>query len=209
MKHVKAFFTHYYSLFVLSFFVLAVFSFFFIDKLVFNWSFHLLATYHQIFKFLSNAISPPLLLSVCMITFLAIRFFKINPILIRPLFEILTAQTFSVIITYLSKVLIGRTRPHLFHKEGIFGFYGFHFDHYYHSFPSGHTIAAFTLSTSLSLLYPSYRPLFYSIASLLSLCRVFMGSHYLSDMLGSSIIGITIAIMIHLTLKHIVDYRRE
>lgn len=118
-----------------------------------------------------------------------------------PLFEITASQCLSVAFARISKVLFGRARPDIFLKKGIFGFHGLEWDHHYHSFPSGHTLTAFTLATSLSYIFPRHRILFYFLAALLSLSRPLLLDHYLSDVVATASIGIIIASFTHIITR--------
>ncbi|MGM0608805.1 MAG: phosphatase PAP2 family protein [Candidatus Muiribacteriota bacterium] len=57
------------------------------------------------------------------------------------------------------------------------------------SFPSGHSAISMSLATSFSHHYPSKSGLFYSIAGLCALQRVYADRHYLSDIITGSTIG--------------------
>lgn len=70
------------------------------------------------------------------------------------------------------------------------------------SFPSGHSAVAFAASTVFSH-YDKKRIVFYYIlAFLISLSRIYLGCHYLIDLLGGAIVGIFVAnLALHLTFK--------
>ncbi len=65
------------------------------------------------------------------------------------------------------------------------------------SFPSGHTIAAFTLYTLLALMVPKSRAfwgLFFAImAVLVGISRVFLAQHFVADVLGGVVFGLLLA----------------
>jgi membrane-associated phospholipid phosphatase len=67
----------------------------------------------------------------------------------------------------------------------------------YTSFPSGHTIAAFTLYTLLALMVPKSRAfwgLFFAImAVLVGISRVFLAQHFVADVLGGVVFGLLLA----------------
>ena len=57
------------------------------------------------------------------------------------------------------------------------------------SFPSGHTITAFSVAISLGQFYPSLLPLLLFFATSVALSRVVLGMHFLSDILAGAAIG--------------------
>jgi membrane-associated phospholipid phosphatase len=67
----------------------------------------------------------------------------------------------------------------------------------YTSFPSGHTIAAFTLYTLLALMVPKSRAfwglLFAIMAVLVGISRVFLAQHFVADVLGGVVFGLLLA----------------
>ena len=90
------------------------------------------------------------------------------------------------------KVLLGRARPQLFLSHELFGFFGFSWNRSYHPFPSGHTLAAFTLAATLALHYPRFQFSFFLVAALISISRVISMSHFPSDILISTALAILI-----------------
>ncbi len=154
-----------------------------------------------LWKAFSFLIYPPLHLLLWAGTFIIARIKQSRWTL--PLFEITVSQCLSVAFARVFKILIGRARPDIFLKKGIYGFQGLEWNHHYHSFPSGHTLTAFTLATSLSYLFPRFRILFYTSASLLSLSRPFLLDHYLSDVIATASIGMIIASFVHILTRRI------
>jgi undecaprenyl-diphosphatase len=57
------------------------------------------------------------------------------------------------------------------------------------SFPSGHASAAFTAAAVLTRSRPSARPVWYTLAVLVSASRVWVGIHHLSDVVGGIVVG--------------------
>lgn len=71
------------------------------------------------------------------------------------------------------------------------------------SFPSGHTLTAFSAATFLSYQYRRYTAFFMSVALLTGLSRVYVGAHFPSDVLGGMIMAISITwTMCYLTQKY-------
>lgn len=58
------------------------------------------------------------------------------------------------------------------------------------SFPSGHTAIAFMIATFLSARYPKWSILFYFLACLIGITRIYLGLHYPSDVIVGAIIGV-------------------
>ena len=61
------------------------------------------------------------------------------------------------------------------------------------SFPSGHTIAAFSLATVFADRYPKYKWLAYGLAGVVGFSRVSLQSHHPSDVFAGAVLGYTIA----------------
>jgi undecaprenyl-diphosphatase len=57
------------------------------------------------------------------------------------------------------------------------------------SFPSGHAIAVFSLLPYLSQYFPRHKVYFWIIAILVALSRIYLGVHYLSDVIAGAFIG--------------------
>ena len=157
--------------------------------------------YRIVFKGCTLLIFPPLYLTLSAVGFVITRLKKSRWSL--PCFEILIAQCLSVAFARIFKILIGRARPDIFLKKGVYGFYGFEWDHHFHSFPSGHSIAAFTLASSLALLFPRFRVYFFSVATLLTTSRIFLLDHFASDIIGTAAISLVIAGGVHYFINSI------
>ena len=67
------------------------------------------------------------------------------------------------------------------------------------SFPSGHSVLAFSTATSLSLLYPRWYVIAPSFlwAAAVGYSRLYLGVHYPSDVLVSALVGIGVAVLSH------------
>lgn len=58
------------------------------------------------------------------------------------------------------------------------------------SFPSGHSVTAFALAFVLARTYPRYVVLFYGLAVLVALSRVYLAKHFPSDVVAGAVVGI-------------------
>jgi membrane-associated phospholipid phosphatase len=58
------------------------------------------------------------------------------------------------------------------------------------SFPSGHAVNSFALAYVLSSAYPKASPLFYVLATMIAASRVYLASHFLSDVVAGAAVGV-------------------
>ncbi len=96
----------------------------------------------------------------------------------------------AVGITYAGKYLVQRERPFVAYPDQVRPVDAPHGDSY--SFPSGHTAAAFSLATSLSIRYPKWYVIAPSAvwACGVGFARINQGVHYPSDVLAGAAIGV-------------------
>jgi len=102
---------------------------------------------------------------------------------------VLQSLAYSEFITLMLKAVLGRSRP--FTDRGSMEFDMFTLSHETTSFPSGHTTAAFAVSTTLSrrIAHPAATTLLFSLAGLTMLQRMFSDNHWLSDTVMGAAIG--------------------
>lgn len=67
----------------------------------------------------------------------------------------------------------------------------FDFTGRFNSFPSGHTAASFAFAYALGARYPRLKAPLYAVASLIALSRVYLGSHYPTDVVAGAILGVS------------------
>jgi hypothetical protein len=103
-----------------------------------------------------------------------------------------TSLILTAAATQLVKFTVGRARP--FVAEGPGSFRMFSGEDAYHSFPSGHTAAAFSLSTVLAhRLNNGWATAgLYTLATLTSLSRVYADEHWFSDCVFSAMLSTAI-----------------
>ena len=96
----------------------------------------------------------------------------------------------AVGITYAAKHIIGRDRPFVKYPDEIHAYGAPDADS--PSFPSGHTAAAFSLATSLSITYPKWYVIAPSAvwACGVGFARMNQGVHYPSDVVTGAAIGV-------------------
>jgi membrane-associated phospholipid phosphatase len=93
------------------------------------------------------------------------------------------------LLAALVKYSIGRARPVLLESQGHLHFAPFSFDPTFAAFPSGHAATAGAISISLSLAFPSLRPLLLPTGVLICLSRQFVGAHWASDIVVGWAVG--------------------
>ncbi|RXT06571.1 phosphatase PAP2 family protein [Ammoniphilus sp. CFH 90114] len=66
-----------------------------------------------------------------------------------------------------------------------------------YSFPSGHSAAIFTWSTSIAFVIPWLALLFFILAILVAVSRMYLGLHYPLDVIVGALVGVSCAIGVH------------
>jgi undecaprenyl-diphosphatase len=75
-----------------------------------------------------------------------------------------------------------------------------------YSFPSGHATFAWALAIVLANKEPRAKWLFYLLAFLISLSRIYLGKHYPSDVIAGSLVGLGIGYMSLWTGQNMIKY---
>jgi len=100
--------------------------------------------------------------------------------------QALIALLTSGVVVQIVKHIVSRTRPYLALEEVNFKKPPFG----EHSFPSGHTTAAFSLAIVCGANFPSLHPFSQAVAGLVGISRAYIGVHYPSDIIIGALIGI-------------------
>lgn len=95
----------------------------------------------------------------------------------------------SGIVVNLIKPLVGRSRPSLYPQLGTFHVDPLTFHIRFASFPSGHASVAGAAAMAIALLFPRLRVPVLILALWLATTRVFVGSHFMSDVFAGLMIG--------------------
>jgi len=111
---------------------------------------------------------------------------------------ILSSYLLSGIIAQVLKYFILEARPALYLKKTHYPYFIDEVTlHNFHSFPSGHTASAFALAAvlSFSVKNKNYSILFLFIAALVGYTRLYLGQHFMDDVLVGSIVGVLSSII--------------
>ncbi|NSW56793.1 MAG: phosphatase PAP2 family protein [Armatimonadetes bacterium] len=88
------------------------------------------------------------------------------------------------------KDFFGRMRP-----DDLMASFAFHgpWDLGYNAFPGGHAAGSFALATVFSAWYPRWRWALYTCAVLITLARIYLGRHFVSDCVIGAALGYWVA----------------
>ncbi len=104
----------------------------------------------------------------------------------NPALKFLLVTLVIISLITLVKFITRRQRPDFVIPDFKYTFFE-KIDKY--SFPSSHSARAFSIACASDFFFPELSWLFYSLAILICWSRVYLGLHYLGDVLGGIIIG--------------------
>jgi membrane-associated phospholipid phosphatase len=117
---------------------------------------------------------------------------------------IISSYALSGIIAQVLKYFIEEARPAVYLEKINYPYFIDEVTlHNLHSFPSGHTASAFALAAVLAfaLKNKNYSILFLLMAALVGYSRIYLGQHFMDDVLVGSVIGVVSAIVCELFLE--------
>ena len=102
----------------------------------------------------------------------------------------------SGLLSQIFKHLLGRARPKLMDQFGAWHFEFFSVKATLASMPSGHATTAFATAAALGYFLPRLRMPLLIVAVLVGLSRVFLDTHYMSDVFAGAELGMVSAVII-------------
>jgi membrane-associated phospholipid phosphatase len=113
-------------------------------------------------------------------------------------FMVFVSFAISGIVAQVLKAFISEARPALFLKKGSYPYFIDHVTlHNFHSFPSGHSTSAFALVAIIAFAVKDKKyaiPLL-ALGALVGYSRIYLGQHFLQDVVAGSLIGVLFAII--------------
>ncbi|MBY0529829.1 MAG: phosphatase PAP2 family protein [Rhabdochlamydiaceae bacterium] len=170
-----------------------VLSYFFLDRAIAQWFTHASSSLYQLSVFLTELIFARVHFGIWPILYFFFRYVLKKSELAHFALFILISIALANAASETLKWAFGRMRPELFLTHQLYGFSLFNASDLYHSLPSGHATTAGAIAGALGCIYPRRIPLFLGLALMLSLTRIILGEHFLSDIIGGVFLGTLVA----------------
>ncbi len=167
---------------IVSYALLMVLSFLYLDKPIATFCYKLdLGYFQHILQTVTHLGKAKPAIGILFILAIAFRYlWKHRAWEVRAWFLWLCTLVPSVIVLGL-KILFGRSRPEMFFNQGEYGFQWLQFERLHWSFPSGHTATVMGFVFGLCIVWPRYRYLFLLFGFLVMMSRIVLFQHYFSD----------------------------
>jgi len=114
--------------------------------------------------------------------------------------QVTAAFLLSALVAQILKNLFSMPRPKEFFAPGVYPYFIEGYTHHgFASFPSGHTTSIFALATMLAIFTPNqrYKLAYFLGAVLVGYSRIYLGQHFLNDVLMGSAVGTVMAVLVH------------
>lgn len=125
---------------------------------------------------------------------------------------LLLAYSFTGIIAQVIKPIVESPRPETyFYPRHLSFFIDDIINNGNNSFPSGHTVTAFTLATILAFYTVKNWPhlLLLVMAVLVGFSRIYLSQHFLTDVLAGSLLGVSGALLIQYWCRNLTDAKLD
>lgn len=171
--------------------------YFFIDDHLASCTQDLRDTLYIPLRILSIIISPASQLVLWTVLFFWYLVIKRSEKACFTLYPLIASLILTNALVRIIKVFFGRSRPDIFLTNGIYHLKMISFQRIFSSLPSGHAATLAAIMGFLAARYPRHALLFISLSVIVSLCRVFIGAHYLSDILVGNFLGLYVSWIIY------------
>ena len=114
--------------------------------------------------------------------------------------QLLIAFLLSALLAQIFKNVFSMPRPREVFNHGEYLYFIDGITHHgFSSFPSGHSTSVFTLATMLAIFEKNKRMnVFYLLTAVaVGYSRIYLGQHFLTDVLMGSFLGVTTAVLVH------------
>ena len=114
--------------------------------------------------------------------------------------QLLTAFLLSTLLAQVLKELFHMPRPWEVFNHGEYGYFIDGITNHGHaSFPSGHSTSVFTLATMMAIFEKNKKMnvLYLLMAVAVGYSRIYLGQHFLTDVLMGSFLGVTCSLLSH------------
>jgi len=118
-------------------------------------------------------------------------------------FYLLCSVVMAVAATGVLKVLIGRSRPIIYEALNATFFVPGTTETVFNSMPSGHTAASFAGLVMIGMLFPKIKWATWGMAIIIAVSRVYIGAHWVGDVILGAFIGMICADVTKAILKKI------
>ena len=118
-------------------------------------------------------------------------------------FYLLCSVLMAIMATGILKVLIGRSRPIMYEALNVTFFVPGTLESVFNSMPSGHTAISFAGLVMLGMLHPRIKWATWTLAIIIGYSRVYVGAHWVGDVILGAFIGMLCADLTKALLKKI------
>jgi membrane-associated phospholipid phosphatase len=115
-------------------------------------------------------------------------------------FQVMTAFLASALCIQILKSFFSMPRPKQFFSSGQYAYFIDGVTHMgFSSFPSGHATSIFALATLLALFEKNkkWNVAYLAAAAAVGYSRIYLGQHFLGDVLVGSLVGVSLAVLVH------------
>jgi len=118
-------------------------------------------------------------------------------------FYLLCSVLLAILTTGVLKILIGRSRPIIYEALGTSFFVPGTVESAFNSMPSGHTAVSFAALVMIGMLFPKIKWATWTLAIIVAVSRVYIGAHWVGDVVFGAFIGMLCADITKAVLKKI------